>query len=232
MGYVYVMRNLTNNKKFVGRTIFNPELTKYFIFYLLDNDKHYNELLQKDYKKDNFKISFFKEDQCFKKVNKMIENDNLLNPLIGYNVFADIKSLRGLQADNEMFNEDVCLLFCWGLSISIISSIYGVQYNTVANRLSNYNLHKDGYYKRNISTYDDFCWTTFREAYQRKETMSAARIISWMSTKYDISNLLMISSRKLSSFLVSVNCYRERDDKQNCLVFSPWRVQNEGESSG
>lgn len=230
MGYVYILKNLSNNKKFVGRTMFDPKLTKYFIFNLLDNDKHYNKLLQNDYKKHNFKISFFKEDNCFKKVNKMIEQDNLLNPLVGYNVFADIKSIRGLQADNEMFNEDVCLLFCWGLNISIISSIYGVQYNTVANRLSNYSLHKDGYYKRNISTYDDFCWTTLRETYQRKEAMSAARIISWMSNKYEISNLLMISSRKLSSFLVGVNCYRERDDKQNCLIFSPWRTQDEGES--
>jgi len=53
---LYILTNLTNGKKFIGKTNFNEYYLRQLLFSALDNGEHYNKLLQKDWKKHNFKL--------------------------------------------------------------------------------------------------------------------------------------------------------------------------------
>ena len=57
MGYLYTLTNKKNNKKFVGKTNLEEDVLKSYLYRALDDGKHYNKLLQKDWLEYNFEFN-------------------------------------------------------------------------------------------------------------------------------------------------------------------------------
>ena len=53
MGYLYALINKTNGKKFLGKSNLEYKLLKQMLYEALDEEKHYNKLLQEDWKEFN-----------------------------------------------------------------------------------------------------------------------------------------------------------------------------------
>ena len=60
--YIYILTNTHNNKKYVGKTHLPKWLFKILLYDILDDNKHYNDLLQKDWLKYNFMLELIEED--------------------------------------------------------------------------------------------------------------------------------------------------------------------------
>ena len=89
MSYLYFLTNTSNGKKFVGKSSYPKWLLKLLLYGALDNKKHYNKLLQKEWFDGVFELSFQNSDNVGKDCDKIINDENLLNPIRGYNVYAD-----------------------------------------------------------------------------------------------------------------------------------------------
>ena len=99
---LYILTNLTNGKKFIGKTNFNEYYLRQLLFSALDNGEHYNKLLQKDWKKHNFKLELIESDDTVKEADDYINKYNLLNPTKGYNHATGGNSNSGWVTPQEV----------------------------------------------------------------------------------------------------------------------------------
>ena len=56
MSYLYMLINRDNNKKFLGKSNLEEKVLKKMLFRSLKKEKHYNTLLQKEFKKHVFEF--------------------------------------------------------------------------------------------------------------------------------------------------------------------------------
>ena len=227
MSFLYVLTNTSNGKKFVGKSSFSKWVLKTLLFDLLDDGIHYNKLLQKDYKKHFFEFKFVECDNCAEECDKIINNEELLNPVRGYNVYADLRNNRGRYKKEDVFSDDLCLLFCWYPNIQYLVRTLNLERNTVSNRLANFELFENDYFARNIARYDDYNYTSIRMLYLEDKCLTANQIMDHMMHKYCVSNMLRITPRKISSFYSVHHVPSAKDKSQGCLVFCPRDEKNE-----
>ena len=227
MSYLYILTNTSTGKKFVGKSSFKKWVLKSLLFDLLDEDKHYNKLLQKDYKKNVFTISYKESENCSEECDKLIKNEELLNPINGYNQYADLRNNRGRFKKEDIFTDDLCLMFCWYPNIQYLVRTLGLERNTVSNRLANFELFENDYFARNIARYDDFNYTSMRLLYLEGKCLTAYQILDHMMHKYSISNMLRVTPRKISSFYSVHHIPSSKDKSQGCLIFCPRDDVNE-----
>lgn len=218
---LYILTNLTNGKKFIGKTNFNEYYLRQLLFSTLDNGEHYNKLLQKDWKKHNFKLELIESDDTVKEADNYINKYNLLNPTKGYNMYADLSQTRGRHTRKQLYNDDICLVWCYFPKIQFVSRTFGMQRNNISNRLANYNLFDGVYYSRNISMYEDFYLTSMRLLYTDNACYTANQILDRMLNRYNVSDMLRITPRKISKFYVTNGIASKKDKNKGCLVFCP-----------
>ncbi len=218
---LYILTNLTNGKKFIGKTNFNEYYLRQLLFSTLDNGEHYNKLLQKDWKKHNFKLELIESDDTVKEADDYINKYNLLNPTKGYNMYADLSQTRGRHTRKRLYNDDICLVWCYFPKIQFVSRTFGMQRNNISNRLANYNLFDGVYYSRNISRYEDFYLTSMRLLYTDNACYTANQILDRMLNRYNVSDMLRITPRKISKFYVTNGIASKKDKNKGCLVFCP-----------
>lgn len=221
MSYLYILTNTTNGKKFIGKTSFPKWALNILLFDLLDENKHYNKLLQKDYKKHVFEISYKKSNNCAEECDNIINDESLLNPRIGYNVYADLRNNRGRFKKEDVYSDDLCLMFCWYPNIQYLVRTLGLERNTVSNRLANFELFENDYFARNIARYDDYNYTSIRLLYLEDKCLTASQIMDHMMHRYSVSNMLRITPRKISSFYSVHHIPSAKDKSQGCLIFCP-----------
>lgn len=223
MSYMYFLINTTNSKTYVGKTNYPKEIFKTLLYDALDDGKHYNELLQRDWFKFNFRLVFWEdeEDKIIDECDSIIKNKNLLNPIYGYNMYMDLKKKKGRFIKNEVFNDDICLTYIFFPKIQFVVRVLDLERNTVSNRLSNYELFNDAYYTKTIATYDDYFWTAIRIIFVAKQCLSASQILDKMMNRYNVSGMLRITPRKISRFFNSHEIHGKDNSKQGCLVFCP-----------
>ena len=221
MAYLYFLINTSNGKKFVGKSSYPKWLLKLLLYGSLDNKKHYNKLLQKEWFNSCFELIFQESDNVGDDCDKIINNENLLNPKQGYNVYADLQNNRGRHKKDDVFSDDICLLYCFYDNIQYIVRALGLERNTVSNRLANFELFSNHYFSRNIARYEDYNYTSMRLLYMEDKGLTANQIMDKMLHRYDISNMLRITPRKISSFYSANHVYSEKDKSQGCLVFFP-----------
>lgn len=221
MKYIYLLENKKNGKIFVGKSSLPKWVLIALLFDILNSGKHYNKLLQRDWGKNDFSIKFEYPEDVGKTCDKYIKDKNLLNPKYGYNVYADLKNNRGRCKKDDVFSDDLCLVFCWYPSVQYIVRTFDLERNTVSNRLANFELFENDYFARKIARYDDYNYTSMRLLYLNGEGLTANQIMDKMMHRYDVSNMLRITPRKISSFY-SVNHVQSKKDKsQGCLIFYP-----------
>lgn len=221
MGYLYTLINKKNNKKFVGKSNLEKELLKSFLYRILDDGNHYNDLLQKDWKKYNFEFSTIESDNCIDDFDKLIRDENLLNPRYGYNVFNDLQNKKGRHKKNDVYNEDICLLYCFHNNVQHWVKILGLERNTISNRLGNFDLFNNDYFYRTIARYEDYYWSALRILYLDEVCLTADQLMDRMLNRYEISSQLRVTPRKISKFF-SINNVSHKDKKtKGCLVFCP-----------
>lgn len=229
MSYLYTLTNLTNGKKFIGKSSMPKWLLNIMLFDLLDEGKHYNKLLQKDYKKHNFLISYKESNNCAEECDNIINDEELLNPRVGYNVYADLRNNRGRFKKENIFSDDLCLMFCWYPNIQYLVRTLGLERNTVSNRLANFELFENDYFARNIARYDDYNYTSIRLLYLEEQCLTANQIMDRMMHRYSVSNMLRVTPRKISSFYSVHHIPSAKDKSQGCLIFCPRDDVNERE---
>lgn len=224
MSLIYILTNEENGRKFVGKSSLPKDLLVDLLYNILNNGEHYNELLQRDWNEHPFSIKLENHVECSKKCDEYINDWQLLNPQFGYNVFQDLKNNRGRMRRDEIFSEDVCLLYTLIPYIQTWIPVFRVERNTLVNRLSNYDVMRSNYYSCTISNYTEYYWTALRMMYLDNRCMLSSQIIGAMENKYDISHQLRITPRKISKFFIS-NGVRKSDRIQNgCSVFCPTKV--------
>ena len=228
MSYLYILTNTSNGKKFIGKSSFPKWVLKTLLFDLLDDEKHYNKLLQKDYKKHVFDICYKDSNNCAEDCDNFINDKGLLNPMKGYNQYADLRNNRGRFKKEDVFTDDLCLMFCWYPNIQYLVRTLGLERNTVSNRLANFELFENDYFARNIARYDDFNYTSMRLLYLEDKCLTAYQILDHMLAKYSISNMLRVTPRKISSFYSVHHIPSTKDKSQGCLIFCPRDEINEG----
>lgn len=221
---------MRNKKTFVGKTNYSKELFKELLYDSLDNDDHYNELLQQDWKKDNFKLIFWESDNAAEECDNFIKNKNLLNPMYGYNMFIDLKNKKGRHTKKDIiFNDDICLTYIFFPKIQFVVRTLDLERNTISNRLSNYEMFTDTYYKKTIATYDDYYWTSMRLIFSSKQCLVASQILDKMMHRYNVSHMLRITPRKISRFYKANGIEHKDDVKRGCLAFCPKSSKSEND---
>lgn len=218
---IYILENLHNSKKFVGKTNFKPYYLRAMLYTVLDEGTHYNKYLQKEWSKYNFKLTFYETENDIEECDKIINDENLLNPIRGYNMYIDLPPNRGRFRQEDIYNDDICLTWCFFPKIQFITRTFGMQRNCITNRLSNYNLFDNLYYSKSIARYEDFYWTSARLMYIEGKCLTANQILDKMLHKYNISDMLRITPRKISKFYVTNGIASRNDKKKGCLVFCP-----------
>lgn len=221
MSFLYILTNLNTGQKFIGKSSLSRASLKLILYYILDNKKHYNVLLQRDWLTNNFKLTFEEHDDVGKACDTIINDEDLLNPINGYNVYADLKNNRGRHKKNEVYSDDICLIYCLFKNIQFIVRTLGLERNTVSNRLANFDLFDNHYFYRNIARYDDYYWTSIRMLYTENKCLTANQIMDRMMHRYNVSGMLRITPRKISSFYSINNIFSEKDKSQGCLIFCP-----------
>lgn len=219
--YLYFLTNTSNGKKFVGKSSLPEWCLKILLYDLLDEKKHYNKLLQKDWEKYAFTLTFQSSENCTEECDKIINEEELLNPIKGYNVYADLQNNRGRFKKQNIFSDDLCLLFCWYPNIQYLVRTLGLERNTVSNRLANFELFENDYFARNIARYDDYHYTSMRLLFLDEESLTANQIMDRMMNRYSVSNMLRVTPRKISSFYSVHHVPSKKDKSEGCLVFYP-----------
>lgn len=218
---IYLLTNTETNKKFVGKSNLNEFYLRQILFEVLDNGNHYNKFLQQDWFKYNFEINIFETDDDTAECDKIINDEDLLNPIRGYNVYADLPPNRGRHRQNHIYNDDICLVWCFFPKIQFVTRTFNMQRNSISNRLSNFELYDGVYYSRSIARYEDFYWTSARLLYLEGKCLTANQILDRMIHRYDISDMLRITPRKISKFYVTNGIASKDDKEKGCLVFCP-----------
>lgn len=219
--YIYILTNTHNNKKYVGKTHLPKWLFKTLLYDILDDKKHYNDLLQKDWLKYNFMLELIEEDNYNNQCDEYIKEWGLLNPIYGYNVFNDLQNKKGRFKKEDFFNDDICLLFCFHPNVQFWARTLNMERNTISNRLSNFDLFCNGYFHRKIARYEDYYWTCIRIVYLTDECFTANQLMGKMREKYKISNQLRITPRKISRFFSMHDVHKSGEKSAGCLLFCP-----------
>ena len=203
MGYLYTLTNKKNNKKFVGKTNLEEDVLKSYLYRALDDGKHYNKLLQKDWLEYNFEFNKIYSDNCIEDFDTLIRDEELLNPMYGYNVFNDLQNKKGRHKKKSIFTEDICLLYCFHENIQFWVQILDLERNTLSNRLGNFDLFQNNYFYRAIARYEDYYWTALRILYIEETCLTANQLMDKMGHRYEISRQLRVTPRKISKFFSS-----------------------------
>lgn len=214
--------NIYNDKKFVGKSNLEEDRLKQFLYRALDDNKHYNQLLQKDWFKYNFKFIKIESDDCVKDFDKLIRDEELLNPRYGYNVFNDLQNKKGRHKKTDIFTEDICLLYCFHDNIQFWVKILGLERNTISNRLGNFDLFNNSYFHRAIARYEDYYWTALRILYMEEVCLTADQLMDRMMHRYDVSGQLRVTPRKISKFFSTHGVGSKDKKEKGCLVFCPY----------
>lgn len=226
MAHIYLLINTKNKKTFCGKTNYPIHLLKDLLYYALDNKKHYNDLLQQDWDRDNFKFVAW-EMHSIDEYDKLINNKNLLNPIYGYNMFIDLKNKKGRHTKKNVFNDDICLTYIFFPKIQFVVRTLDLERNTISNRLSNYEIFTDTYYTKTIATYEDYYWTSMRLIFTSKQCLAASQILDKMMHRYNVSHMLRITPRKISRFYKANGISHKNDTKRGCLTFCPKFIESE-----
>lgn len=221
MSYLYALVNKHNNKKFLGKSNLDLDLLKKLLFDALDEEKHYNDLLQKDWKRYNFSFEKISSEDCVGDFDSIIRDEELLNPMYGYNVFGDLQNKKGRYKKTNFFSEDVCLLYLFNERVQFWVDILKMERNTLSNRLGNYGLFDDGYYGKSIARYEDYFWTALRILYLEDRCFTANQLMDKMGHRYNVSSQLRITPRKISKFFSSYNVQHQDKKDKGSLVFCP-----------
>lgn len=221
MNYIYILENKENHKKFIGKSSLPQWILRSILFDVLNDKKHYNKLLQIDWKKYDFDLKYEYPENVGEACDKYIKDEDLLNPKYGYNVYADLKNNRGRCKKDDIFSDDLCLIFCWYPSVQYVVRTFGLERNTVSNRLANFELFENDYFARKIARYDDYHYTSMRLLYLLGKGLTANQIMDKMMHRYDVSSMLRITPRKISSFYSVNHVPSEKDKSQGCLIFYP-----------
>ncbi len=221
MSYLYILKNRDNNKKFLGKSNLEENILKKLLFRSLRKGKHYNKLLQKEFKKNFFEFEIVETDDVIKDFDEMIKKESLLNPMYGYNVFNDLQNRKGRHKKKQVFTEDLCLLYLFNPDVQFWSNVLGLERNTISNRIGNFDLFDDGYYYKSIARYEDYYWTALRILYLEEKCMTATQLIDRMMNRFDISSQLRITPRKVSKFFSSNGVKRQDKRDKGSLIFCP-----------
>ena len=221
MGYLYALINIDNDKKFLGKSNLEEKILKKMLFRALKNRSHYNKLLQKEFEEYNFKFETYETDDCTKDFDKIIRDEELLNPIYGYNVFNDLQNRKGRHKKREVFTEDLCLLYLFNPSVQFWVNVLDLERNTISNRLGNFGLFDDGYYHQSIARYEDYYWTALRILYIENKCMTANQLMDRVMHRYDVSPQLRITPRKISKFFATHRVKRKNKKEEGSLVFCP-----------
>lgn len=213
--------NKDNNKKFLGKSNLDEKLLKKMLYRALKHENHYNEFLQKEFKKYTFEFKKIESDNVTKDFDKIIKEEELLNPMHGYNVFNDLQNKKGRHKKKELYTEDICLLYLFNKNVQFWVNVLGLERNTLSNRLGNYGLFDDGYYNQNVARYEDYYWTALRILYMRDECLTANQLMDRMMHRYNVSSQLRITPRKISKFFAAHKvCRKDKKDKGS-VIFCP-----------
>lgn len=221
MGYLYILTNKDNNKKFVGKSNLEEKILKKLLYRALKREEHYNKLLQKEFKKYDFDFEIQKSDDVTKDFDKFVKDNELLNPKYGYNVFVDLQNRKGRHKKRELYTEDLCILYLFNKNVQYWSNVLKLERNTISNRVGNFGLFSDGYYYQTVARYEDYYWTALRILYLDNKCLTANQLMDRMINRYDVSSQLRITPRKISKFFAAHGvCKKEKKDKGS-LVFCP-----------
>lgn len=221
MGYLYSLTNKTNNKKFIGKSNLEKDTLKKLLFKALRKKKHYNKLLQKEYQNFLFDFEIIESDNVLEDFDNIIKDEDLLNPIKGYNVFNDLQNRKGRHKKVNLYTEDICLLYLFHPQVQFWVNVLGLERNTISNRLGNYGLFDDCYYYQTIARYDDYYLKAIREMFIDGECYTANQIMDRMMNRYEISSQLRITPRKVSKFFAASNVPRKSKKQNGSLVFCP-----------
>lgn len=228
MSYLYALVNKKNDKKFIGKSNLEKKKLKQYLYRVLDDGDHYNKLLQKDWFRYNFEFMTLDEgNDIVDKFDKLINDEDLLNPKNGYNVFNDLQNKKGRHKKKNIYTEDICLLYCFHDNIQYWVNTLGLERNTISNRLGNFDLFANDYFHRAIARYDDYYWTALRILYLEDICLTADQLMDRMMNRYDVSGQLRITPRKISKFFSIHGVGSKEKKKRGCLVFCPCRDKNE-----
>lgn len=221
MSYLYMLKNKNNNKKFLGKSNLEEDILKKLLFRSLRKGKHYNKLLQKEFKKDYFEFVIIESKNPIEDFDNTIKKEELLNPMYGYNVFNDLQNKKGRHKKKQVFTEDPCLLYLFNPDVQFWSNVLGLERNTISNRIGNFDLFDDGYYYKSIARYEDYYWTALRILYLEEKCMTATQLIDRMMNRFDISSQLRITPRKVSKFFSANGVKRQNKRDKGSLIFCP-----------
>ena len=228
MSYIYFLKNLENKKIFIGKSSLPKWCLKFLLYSTLDRGEHYNKLLQKEWKNNIFELSFHETENVGEFCDNYINEFNLLNPIYGYNVYADLRSNRGRHKMEDVYSDDLCLVFCWHPSVQYVVRTFNLERNTVSNRLANFELFENDYFARKIARYDDYNYTSMRLLFLEEKGLTANQIMDKMMHRYEVSNMLRVTPRKISSFYSIQHIKSDKDKSQGCLIFYPGEKNVEG----
>lgn len=223
MGYIYSLINKENEKKFLGKSNLEKHVLKKLLYQALRKENHYNDLLQKEFKKYTFELEFQESNNVTKDFDSIIKEEELLNPICGYNVFNDLQNKKGRGKKKEIYTEDLCLLYLFNPKVQYWANVLNLERNTISNRLGNFGLFNDGYYYQSIARYEDFYYMAIRLLYLEDRCLPANTLLDMMMNRYDISSQLRITPRKISKFFAAHGVKRKEEKVKGSLVFCPGR---------
>ena len=221
MGYLYILKNKDNNKKFLGKSNLDKKLLSKLLFQALRKKSHYNKLLQKEFESYVFELEFIETENVTEDFDKIIKDEQLLNPIKGYNVFNDLQNKKGRHKKMELYTEDICLLYLFNKHVQFWVNVLGLERNTISNRLGNYGLFNDGYYHQSVARYEDYYWMALRLLHLEGKCLTANQLMDKMMHRYDISSQLRITPRKISKFFAANGVNRQDKKEKGSLVFCP-----------
>lgn len=224
MNQIYILTNTNNHKQFIGKTNFPKWLLKMLLFDALDNDKHYNILLQREWLINPFKLEFIDCNEPAEYiVNDYINENELLNPMKGYNTYSDLTNKKGHYKKSNIFSDDLSILYMFINNFQLWARTLEMERNTVANRLAGYGLIETNYYKQKIATYNCYQWTVLRFLFEEGKCYTSRQLIERVGNRYHVSGMLKISPRKITRFLSIQGVNTSDKKKDGCTLFCPQR---------
>lgn len=223
MGYLYILTNTKNQKQLVGKSNLPKWLLKGLLYDALDREKHYNVLLQREWKKSPFCLEFEECEDTEFRANDIIQEKELLDPAKGYNIYADLTNKKGHHKKSQIFSDDLCLLYIFIPNFQFWSRTLKMERNTIANRLVGYELIETDYYQKKIATYDSYQWSILRFLYEDGGCYTSRQIIERIGNRYNVSGMLKITPRKITRFLTARGCNLDGKSRNGCRLFCPQR---------
>lgn len=223
MGYLYILTNTKNKKRLVGKSNLPKWVLKMLLYDALDREKHYNVLLQREWIVNPFEIDFIDCEQAEYEANKYIKDNELLNPMKGYNIYPDLTNKKGHYKKSHIFSDDLCLLYIFISDFQLWARTLDMERNTVANRLAGYGLVETNYYKQKIATYDCYQWSVLRFLYEEGKCYTSRQLIDRVENSCNVSGMLKISPRKITRFLAFRGINASDKKRNGCALFCPPR---------